>query len=152
LLFALAAYAVDLAVAGLRLRTPPVAEARRPGMGAVAGLLVLVALRAVVPFASRQIDALHERTRSQVPDPDGFRSLADWAPGRSALNGAGAFGRLMFQGDSDSNWIDHVAAETGLPVFFLDDSSPDAVGRERIENDSPASLQRFNVRWIAAKG
>ncbi len=148
LLFALAAYAVCLAVASLRGRVRPLDRWRRPWAAAVLGLLLLVLLRAAVPFLAARVADVRA-AGAAVPDPDGFRALVEWARTRPA---SGGFERLLYEGDSDSSWIYHLSAETGLPVLFVDDASPCAVGRERMQDASPASLQRFDVRWIASKG
>lgn len=152
LLFAQAAYALDLAMAGFRARALPYPPASRAWKGAVGGVMLLVLLRGAVPYAMNRVGEVRGRIQSEVPDAAGFRALVDWAGIQAKDRLPGRFARLMYQGDSDSNWIYHLAAETGLPVFFLDDSSPVAVGRERIEDSSPESLGRFDVRWIASKG
>ena len=152
LLFAQAAYALDLALAGFRARVRPFPTTSRPWRVAVGGVLLLVVLRGAVPYAMNRVAEVRGRTQSEVPDPAGFRALVDWAGTQVGDRLPGRFARLMYQGDSDSNWIHHVAAETGLPVFFLDESSPVGVGRERIEDSSADSLRRFDVRWIASKG
>ena len=45
----------------------------------------------------------------------------------------------------------HVTAETGLPAFHYG-PIPDVLLRDRAEDVTPASLKRFNVRWIVGEG
>ena len=51
--------------------------------------------------------------------------------------------------EEDTHEEMHLTAETGLPVFHMG-PIPDMLLRERIEDLSPASLRRFDVRWAIA--
>ncbi len=59
----------------------------------------------------------------------------------------GAWGRALFESDTHEHF--HLTALTGLPTLHIG-PQPDLLLRERMEDLSPSSLRRFDVRWVIA--
>lgn len=129
----------------------------RPGVMGLAlpwGSLALGAL-AFVSTAWRSdvfptgIEELRSLVTAEVEDRPGFEELIAWARERQQYARPDRFARLMWAGPENASY--HVAAETGMPTFFVGDGVAMLL-RERIEDNSPESVLRFNVRWLVAHG
>lgn len=133
---------------GLRLAAR---SGRNAGPGAKRGVAAAVAvgallgLRAVIPFAAdRSANAVAVTERAI--DSDGQAELEEWAAKQMAALPPGAYARALFDiGDVHYNY--HLTAATGLPGFHMG-ATANLLLRERIEDTSPESLRRFNVRWV----
>jgi hypothetical protein len=116
-------------------------------LGALYALLLFGLLRGAVPFFDRLGSDLRGFAHLDVPDPEGLRELAAWAREQNAHERPEAFGRLLHEDNRRFYSVYHVNAESGLPTLWVGPVSALFL-RERIENASPASLRRFNVRWV----
>lgn len=114
-------------------------------IGVLAGSLVRV-LPAFWQSASARAFA---ETRVLAPDRAGRAQLEAWAVARAAELAPDAWARAMFETDTHEHF--HLTASTGLPSFHMG-PQPDLLLRERIQDASPESLRRFNVRWVIAQG
>lgn len=117
--------------------------------GAVLLLAMIAMVRAVVPYYYVERWKSRADVHAELPDPKGFTQLVGWARGEMAQRGPDRFGRLMF--DGEANYLMHLTAETGLPAFYVG-SMPDLFLRERMVVTNPATLLRFNVRWVVKQG
>jgi hypothetical protein len=63
--------------------------------------------------------------------------------------GPSRWGRALFEQDTHEQM--HLTALTGLPTLHMG-WLPDLLLRERIEDTTPESFARFNVRWVVAVG
>ena len=84
-----------------------------------------------------------------APDPEGRAHLTAWAHAQAAGLRPDAWGRALFEQDTHEQM--HLTAATGLPTLHPQ-WLPDLLLRERFEDTSPASLRRFNVRWVVGVG
>lgn len=131
--------------AGWRVAT----RGRRLVAAAVIGVMAGALARTVpVLWDSASARAAGE-SRVLAADPEGRAELVRWAAARAAELGPGAWARAMFETDTHEHF--HLTALTGLPTFHLA-PQPDLLLRERIEDASPESLRRFDVRWVIAAG
>jgi hypothetical protein len=121
----------------------------RPGSRALAGALLAVlgcfGLRAVVPWLDLRSAELEREMRWRGPSPESFEAIAAWAKARAEENRPDRFGRLLY--DGRENFSYHVGALSGLPILFTSDV-PILFLRDRIEDTTPESLRRFDVRWV----
>ncbi|HUH02313.1 MAG TPA: hypothetical protein VML75_09970 [Kofleriaceae bacterium] len=117
--------------------------------GAVAALLVAFSVRGLLPVRDELGRAIDADMQDSVPDPDGMREVTAWARDQMPSIRPDAYARLMHQGPS--NFLYHVHANTGIPTLWVGAVS-DLMLRERIENMSPDSLHRFNIRWVVRAG
>jgi hypothetical protein len=115
--------------------------------GALIGILGGATLRALPALWTSVSDRAANEARVYAPDPIGRAQLTRWAAARVAELTPGAWARAIFEEDTHEHF--HLTAETGLPSFHMA-PQPDLLLRERIEDTSPASLRRFNVRWAIA--
>ncbi len=150
LLFVGIAYVVYAVAAGLRgrlaaLRGPP----RGVAAPALAGVVVLLALRAVTPFVTDVVWPVRDLLDDEVPDDEGFEELVAWATERTRQSSPDEFQRVLFLGNE--HFVHDVTRRSGLPVFY-DTGIPLAYLRERMTDRSPRSLKRFGVRWILRRG
>ncbi|MGN6108566.1 MAG: hypothetical protein ACTHU0_25900 [Kofleriaceae bacterium] len=114
---------------------------------AVIGVMTGALLR-VVPAVWRSVsDRAYTQTQTFAADPSGRDLLTGWAREQVASIGPGAWARALFETDTHEHF--HLTAETGLPTFHIG-PQPDLLLRERIQDLSPASLRRFDVRWVIA--
>jgi hypothetical protein len=114
---------------------------------AVAGVLAGAALRAVPAVYRSATNRAYTETRVTAADPIGRQLLVHWAREQMKELGPGRWARAVFETDTHEHF--HLTAETGLPTLH-DGPQPDLLLRERIENLSPESLRRFDVRWVIA--
>jgi len=124
------------------------ASRRRQLIGAaVLGVIGGAALRVVPDLWTSASDRAVGEARVYAGDPIGRAELTRWAAARARDIAPGAWARAMFEEDTHEHF--HLTAETGLPSFHVS-PQPDLLLRERIEDTSPESLRRFNVRWVIA--
>ncbi len=116
---------------------------------AVIGVLAGALVRALPPFWQSVSARAYAESRALAPDPAGRAALTSWAAARAAELRPDAWARAMFETDTHEHF--HLTAITGLPSFHLG-PQPDLLLRERIQDASPQSLLRFNVRWAIASG
>lgn len=116
---------------------------------ALLGLIGAATLRALPAFWGSISDRAANEARVFAPDPLGRRELGRWAEARMREIGPERWARALFEEDTHEHF--HLTAETGLPTFHMS-PQPDLLLRERIEDTSPASLRRFNVRWVIGIG
>jgi hypothetical protein len=126
------------------------ATRRRQWIGAaMLGVIGGATLRALPDLWSSVSDRASAETRVFAPDPAGRAELTRWAAERARSIAPDAWARALFEEDTHEHF--HLTAETGLPTFHLA-PQPDLLLRERIEDNTPASLRRFNVRWVIGVG
>jgi hypothetical protein len=161
-----------------RLGTERLAQLARPFIGACSAYGITVIWRAVVAawataprrqrligaalvgamscIAARQIPTVwwniagRARNETQIwaPDHAGRMGLVAWANQVAPTVTPDHYARAMFETDQHMHM--HLTAMTGLPTFHQS-WLPDLLLRERIEDASPESLRRFNVRWVVAE-
>jgi hypothetical protein len=122
---------------------------RRLVAAAVIGVLAGALVRTLPPFWQSAAARAYGESRVLAADPLGRGELTRWAAARAAELRPDAWARAMFESDTHEHF--HLTATTGLPSFHLG-PQPDLLLRERIQDASPDSLRRFNVRWAIASG
>jgi hypothetical protein len=138
--FAIAIFARE-AIRGWRA-----ASRRRQAIAvAVAAMLAAGMLRVVPSVWSAASSRAYGETRLYAPDPAGRAQLVAWAAERARELRPDAWARALVETDTHEHF--HLTALTGLPTFHMG-PQPQLLLRERIEDTSPASLRRFNVRWV----
>jgi hypothetical protein len=118
---------------------------------AVVAVLAFPLVRSGVGYFGDLTHELAAETHPDVPDAAGFRALIAWARTQARTEQPDAYARLMSDDTERYYSVYHVNAETNLPSFWLRDTSALFL-RERIEDASPASLARFDVRWVVHHG
>ena len=124
-------------------------ERRRWIAAAVLGVVGGATLRTVPALWTSIADRAANEAEVFAADPAGRAELTRWAAARAREIAPGAWARAMFEEDTHEHF--HLTAATGLPSFHLA-PQPDLLLRERIEDASPESLRRFNVRWVIGVG
>jgi hypothetical protein len=119
--------------------------------GAVVALLAFPLARSAVAYFGDLTRELVAETHPEVPDLAGFRQLIAWARAREREERPGAYGRLLSDDSERYYSVGHVNAESGLPSFWIGASSALFL-RERMEDLSPESVRRFDVRWVLHHG
>jgi hypothetical protein len=171
--------AFDLTGPGVaRLGTERLAQLARPFIGACSAYGISVIWRAVIAawktaprrqrlaaaaivgamscIVARQIPSVwwnvagRARGEAQIwaPDHAGRMGLVAWANQVTPTVTPAHYARAMFETDQHMHM--HLTAMTGLPTFHQS-WLPDLLLRERIEDATPESLRRFNVRWVVAQ-
>jgi hypothetical protein len=102
-------------------------------------------LRGCIPYAGNRVTSAVASTLRPADDR-GQAALQAWAAAAAAANRPDAYGRVLFD-LGDVHYGFHLTAETGLPSFHMG-AIPNLLLRERIEDTSPESLRRFDVRWV----
>jgi hypothetical protein len=116
---------------------------------AVFGIIAGATLRALPSVWQSIAERAAGEARVYAPDRVGREMLERWAIQRAHEIGPGAWARALFEEDTHEHF--HLTAATGLPSFHMP-PEPDLLLRDRMEDTSPASLARFNVRWVIAVG
>ena len=147
--WAASAYGLAIIVAHARAAWRDAPEGRRWIAAAALGVLGGATLRAVPPLWTSVADRAANEAEVFAGDPIGRAELTRWAAARVPEIAPGAWARALFEEDTHEHF--HLTAATGLPTFHLS-PQPDLLLRERIEDESPASLRRFNVRWVIGVG
>lgn len=142
--YAIAVFARE-AMRGWRAAKPE----RKAVAAAVAAMLAVALVRVIPSTWSAASSRAFEETRVLAADPAGRAELVAWARDRAAELRPDAWARALVETDTHEHF--HLTALTGLPTFHLG-PQPDLLLRERIEDLSPASLRRFDVRWVIAEG
>jgi hypothetical protein len=138
------AHLVERALAAAR---PVFRDRQRYVAGALLALACVGVLRGAVPYFDRFRYDLRELAEHDLPDQRGLGALASWAREQNEAMRPEAYGRLLHEDDRRTYLIYHVNAESRLPTLWVGPVSALFL-RERIENASPESLRRFNVRWV----
>ncbi|HTQ04979.1 MAG TPA: hypothetical protein VMI54_14040, partial [Polyangiaceae bacterium] len=115
--------------------------------GALLALLGFPFARGAVAYTGELTSELAAQAHPDVPDAAGFRALIAWARAQNRAERPDAYARLLSDDTERYYSVCHVNAESGLPALWLGDTS-ELFLRERIEDASPASLRRFDVRWL----
>ncbi len=113
------------------------------------GVLSLAVVRVVPTFWRSASTRAYNETTVIAPDPFGRMQLSAWAAGQAAQIRPDAYARALFESDTHEHF--HLTAETGLPTLHLT-WQPDLLLRERIEDLTPSSLARFNIKWVIGVG
>ena len=131
-------------------RTWQAATARRRTIAAAAiGVLSIATIRAVPEFWRAAATRASATARTIAPDASGRAALVAWAQKQMPSVTPASWARALFEEDTHEEM--HLTAETGLPTFHMG-PLPDMLLRERIEDTSPESLRRFDVRWVIRVG
>lgn len=147
--FACAGYAMVVLVTHARAAWVGARARDRAIVGAVLAVGIALFVRAAVPLwldlQARARDYSYHRAPKQGRD-----ELVAWARAQAAQLGPDRYARALFELGGE-HYHHHLTADTGLPSFHMG-PLPDLLLRERIEDTSPASLRRFNVRWVIERG
>jgi hypothetical protein len=153
-LYVCGAYLVDTALARVRdwhaERPPATSSSNRAGalLGSLLALVAFALVRCSVPYFESFARDVRWWANREVPDSEGVRALGEWARERKGELGPERYGRLWDQDERRTFLVYHVNAESGLPTLWLGPTQPLFFLRERMEDASPESLRRFNVRWV----
>jgi hypothetical protein len=144
-IYACAVYVIDAAFARVRVQ----GERRsRQLMAALLAVLAFGVVRSGLPYFEQFTSDVRRLASRQVPDSAGLRELMTWAREQNRAMQPDHYGRLWDEDERRTFLVYHVNAESGLPTLWLGPTLPLLFLRERIEDASPASLRRFNVRWV----
>ncbi|HEU0036465.1 MAG TPA: hypothetical protein VFQ53_37895 [Kofleriaceae bacterium] len=120
---------------------------RRVIAAALIGIFAACLVR-TLPGVWRSVSTrAYNETQVLAADPQGRAQLTAWAAEQARALRPDAWSRALFETDTHEHF--HLTAETGLPSLHVS-WMPDLLLRERIEDTSPESLRRFNIRWIIA--
>lgn len=146
-MFVAAAYLFSLLGAQIvaSLRAAP--HRQRIVAAALLGVVGGVALRVVPVYWREESQRAYEQTQAFAPDPEGRRALVAWAKQQAITPDRWA--RALFEQTTHDQL--HLTAETGLPTVHIG-ALPDLLLRQRIVDTTPASLRRFNIRWVVGVG
>ncbi|MDQ3368431.1 MAG: hypothetical protein M3680_23645, partial [Myxococcota bacterium] len=122
---------------------------RRLIAAALIGVMTAAIVRVIPGVWGAASSRAFSETQVFAPDREGRHELVRWARQQVATLGPATWARAVVETDTHEHF--HLTAETGLPTFHLA-PQPDLLLREHIEDLSPASLRRFNVRWVIASG
>ncbi len=124
-------------------------QLRRTIAAAAIGVLTISILRAVPEFWRSASTRASLTTRNIAADATGRGALETWAKRQMPSLTPASWGRALFEEDTHEQL--ELTAETGLPTFHMG-PIPEMLLRERIEDTSPESLRRFDVRWVIRIG
>jgi len=147
--FASAAFALSLLYTYARAAWATAPKRSRLVAAAALGVIALPVVRLAPEYWRAESDRAFAEARQLAPDPFGRMQLRWWAREQMQHVGPSSWARALFEEDTHEHF--HLTAETGLPTFHFD-AQPDLLLRERIEDASPASLKRFDVKWAIAIG
>jgi hypothetical protein len=148
-LAAAGAYAIWLVIAHGIASWRGASARRRTIAAATIGILACALVRELPAVWRSAASRAAAQTRLSAGDPVGREQLVAWARDRVAELGPHAFGRALFEVDTHEHF--HLTALTGLPTLHAS-WQPDLLLRERIEDLTPASLERFAIRWVIGVG
>jgi hypothetical protein len=148
-IFAACAFTIHTLVRRARESWIGAAERQRVIAAVILGIMVGSASRVIPEYWTAESDRALGEANQYAPDLEGQTQLEQWATQQAAQLAPDRWGRAMFELTSHEHM--HLTAKTGLPSFHLS-PIPDLLLRERIEDPSPESLARFNVRWVIAAG
>ena len=144
-IYVCAAYIVWLVGQRCRLAWRASSTRQRTVAAALLGIVGAVLLRVVPTYWREESQRAFDETRVYANDPEGRKELTAWAIVQMAQLGPSRWARALFEQDTHEQL--HLTANTGLPTLHMG-ALPDLLLRERIEDTSPASLRRFNIRWV----
>lgn len=147
-LMAASAYGIAIFVAAARSAWKDAPRNRRLIAAAIIGVMTGLVVRSAPSVWWNAASRAAETARAYPPDRPGREMLTSWARGQMQDLGPGRWARAVFETDTHEHM--HLTAETGLPTFH-NSWLPDLLLRERIEDLTPESLRRFNVRWVIAQ-
>lgn len=147
--WAASAYGLRLVWTAMRAAWLGAPRRRQLIAAALCGIVAAATVRALPALWSSISDRAANEARVYAADRAGRDALTRWATERVREITPGAWARALFEEDTHEHF--HLTAETGLPSFHMS-PQPDLLLRERIEDTSPASLRRFNVRWVIGVG
>jgi hypothetical protein len=150
--YVLGCYVLSLVFAratALRAALPHAAASERGRLvlGAVTALGVALLVRTGGPYLERLTNTLRSYAHADIPDEEGMQALARWARSERQAATPERYARLLHEDDRRFFSVYHVNALSGLPTLWIGSVSCLFL-RERIEDASPASLRRFDVRWV----
>jgi hypothetical protein len=148
-IFAAAAFTIHVLTRRARESWLGSRERQRVVAAALLGIMLGSLSRVFPEYWTAESDRALAEANQFAPDLEGQAKLEQWATREAAQLGPERWARAMFEMTSHEHM--HLTAKTGLPSFHLS-PIPDLLLRERIEDASPASLARFNVRWVIATG
>jgi len=114
-------------------------------IAALLGVVVGAALRVAPTYWREESQRAYDESRVYASDADGRKELTAWGVRQAAELRPDRWARALFEEDTHEQL--HLTAITGLPTVHMG-ALPDLLLRERIEDTSPESLARFNIRWI----
>lgn len=117
---------------------------------AVVGVLVLGVGRMVLITIGDKAGRAADEARMLAPDASSREELITWARTEMAKIPVGKMARVLVDAD-DQHYEFNLVADAGMPVVHLG-AIPNLLLRNRINDSSDASLQRFNIRWVIARG
>lgn len=147
--FAGAAFVIGALVAHVRAAWRTAPGRQRWVAAALLGIMLGTFARVVPEYYGSESDRAVGEANKFAPDSAGQRLLEAWAAREMEDMTPATWGRALVETTTHEHM--HLTARTGLPTFHLS-PIPDLLLRERIEDASPASLARFNVRWVIAAG
>jgi hypothetical protein len=121
---------------------------RRLIAAALVGIMSAAVVRVLPTMWSAGTQRAAGEARVFAEDPQGRQLLTSWALAQVRDLGPSRWGRALFEETTHEHF--HLTAETGLPSLHMI-WIPDLLLRERIEDASPESLRRFNIRWVIAR-
>ncbi|MBL9013779.1 MAG: hypothetical protein JNL83_06365 [Myxococcales bacterium] len=145
---AASAYGIALFVAAARSAWKDAPRSRRLIAAALIGLMTAVVARSAPSVWWNAASRATDMARAYPPDRTGREMLTSWAHGQAEQLRPDRWARAVFETDTHEHM--HLTAQTGLPTFH-NSWLPALLLRERIEDLSPESLRRFNVRWVIAQ-
>jgi hypothetical protein len=144
-IYACAVYLVQSALARVKAPNSPLS---RQVLAALLALGVFGVVRSGLPYLDQFTENVRWLASRDAPDSAGLRALISWAREQNQAMQPDRYGRLLDEDERRSFVVYHVNAESGLPTLWLGPTLPLLFLRERIEDASPSSLRRFNVRWV----
>jgi hypothetical protein len=119
--------------------------------GALAAVCLFLGVRVTLPYFDKLAAQIRQTAHWNVPETDDLERLIAWAKVEAGKVQPGAYARLLDQDPRRFYEVYHLNAESRLPALWFGSASAIFL-RERIEDLSPESLARFNVRWIMQRG
>jgi hypothetical protein len=115
---------------------------------AIIGVMCGLVLRSAPSVWWNAASRASDQARAYAPDRPAREMLTAWAREQMTDLGPDRWARAVFETDTHEHM--HLTADTGLPTFH-NSWLPGLLLRERIEDLTPESLRRFNVRWVIAQ-
>jgi hypothetical protein len=145
--FAIAAYGLAIVFRAARDAWRGASPRQQMVSAALIGVIACVTIRIAPQLWRGEVQRATDEARQFAPDKGGRLQLESWAMQQVKTITPDHWARALFEQDTHEHL--HLTAETGLPTLHLT-HLPDMLLRERIEDASPESLRRFDVRWVVA--
>jgi hypothetical protein len=139
------AYGIAIFLAHARRAWVGASKHQRLVAAAIMGILTASVVRVIPAFWRSASGRAYNESVVLAPDPIGRAQLTTWAAARASELRPDAWGRALFEQDTHEHF--HLTAETGLPTLHIG-PQPDMLLRERIEDLTPESFRRFDIRWV----